>query len=92
MAVETEVNNRQGAYMNKIRPGIEFPIIPEDFIESEEELSLDMMESYLQWAYRCFQEGLDPADWTLTEAVRALCPEGSKPCCREPFFGEERNL
>jgi hypothetical protein len=45
-----------------MRSGIEIPIIPEDFVDSEEELNLDMMESYLQWAYNCFQLGLDPAD------------------------------
>jgi hypothetical protein len=48
--------------MSKMRSGVEIPIIPEDFVDSEEELDLDMMESYLQWAYNCFQDGSDPAD------------------------------
>jgi len=76
MVVQNDVNDSQGVYMNKLRPGIEFPIIPEDFIDTVEELNLDMMESYLRWAYRCLQEGLEPADWTLSEAACSLCPEG----------------
>jgi hypothetical protein len=48
--------------MAKIRSGIEIPIIPEDFVDSEEELSLDMIECYLQWMYCCIQEGLEPGD------------------------------
>jgi hypothetical protein len=55
--------------MARMRSGIEIPIIPEDFIDSEQELDLDMMESYLQWAYHCLQDGLDPADWKATETI-----------------------
>ncbi len=61
--------------MAKIRSGIEIPIIPEDFTDSEEELNLDTLESYLQWAYRCFQDGLDPTDWTLTNKASEPFPE-----------------
>jgi hypothetical protein len=53
--------------MARIRSGIEIPIIPEDFIDAEQELDLDMMESYLQWAYRCLQDGLAPADWAVAD-------------------------
>jgi hypothetical protein len=61
--------------MAKMRAGIEIPIIPEDFVASEEELSPDMLESFLQWVDRCIQDGMDPADLTIPETVFRLHPK-----------------
>jgi len=53
--------------MAKMRAGIDLPIIPEDFISFEDDLDLDVLESYLQWTYRCIQDGADPASWSVAE-------------------------
>jgi hypothetical protein len=55
--------------MAKVRSGIDIPIIPEDFVDSREELNLDLMELYMQWVYQCMQDGQDPADWPAAESV-----------------------
>jgi hypothetical protein len=55
--------------MANLRAGIEVPIIPEDFIGSGEEMNLDLMELYMQWVYRCLQDGQDPADWMPAETI-----------------------
>jgi hypothetical protein len=59
--------------MAKIRSGIEIPIIPEDFVDADEELSLDMIEFYLQWTYRYIQEGLEPGDLTTADSDFDQC-------------------
>ncbi len=46
---------------------MELPIIPEDLANSEEELDLDLLELYLQWVYRCIQDGIAPADWSIAD-------------------------
>jgi hypothetical protein len=51
--------------MAKIRSGIDIPIIPEDFIDSEEEIGPDILESYLEWAYQCIQDGVDLEYWRM---------------------------
>ena len=61
--------------MAKMRAGIEIPIIPEDFVASEEELSPDMLESFLQWVDRRIRDEMDPADLTIPEAVFSLPPK-----------------
>jgi hypothetical protein len=60
--------------MRKIREGIEIPIIPEDFIASEEDLSPDMLESFLRWIDYCIQKGQDPEDGAITDMFSNLCP------------------
>ena len=62
--------------MAKMRPGIEIPIIPEDFIISEEDLCPNMRLSSSQWADPSFQEELFPTDWVLTESIVYQHPKG----------------
>jgi hypothetical protein len=62
--------------MAKTRSGVGIPIIPEDFIDSEEELNLDMMESRMQWVYCCFQNGLDSVEKEVAESTFDLYPKG----------------
>ncbi|MBN1567612.1 MAG: hypothetical protein JXA73_07180 [Acidobacteria bacterium] len=57
--------------MAKIKAGIELPIIPEDFIDSEEDLTPDMVEAILEWAYRSIQDGTNPDDQTPMETLFA---------------------
>jgi hypothetical protein len=61
--------------MTKIRAGIEIPIIPEDFIDSKEELSLEMLETFLEQTYRYVQSGLDKADGGIAKTDIDQYPE-----------------
>jgi len=62
--------------MAKLRPGIEFPIIPEDLIASEEEsLRLNQREVYPSVA-RCYPDGIMLDDWMAIERIMHQCPEG----------------
>ena len=52
--------------MAKIKDGIDIPIIPEDFILSDD-TPLDMIELFLRWIDSCIQKGLDPEDTSMAE-------------------------
>jgi hypothetical protein len=62
--------------MAKLRPGIEFPIIPEDLIFSEpESLQLNQGQEYPNITH-CCSAGILPDDWITIERIIRQCPEG----------------
>ena len=64
---QIDVKREQGVCMAKIQAGIEIPIIPEDFVVTEEELSPDKREFFLQRVDRYIQDGMDHVDLIITE-------------------------
>jgi hypothetical protein len=61
--------------MAKLRPGIEYPIIPEDFIASEEE-SLQLDQGLMRVCVpRNYQDGIILEDWITSEKFIFQYPE-----------------
>lgn len=65
--------------MSRVRTGIEIPIIPEDFLETEEKPYVGMLESCLIQVPRKSPDGLDPEDWLITEVLVDRYPKNDKP-------------
>jgi hypothetical protein len=61
--------------MAKLREGIEIPIIPEDFIDSEAYLCSEPSGSISQWSGRCFRTDADLLEWVVKESILVPCPE-----------------
>jgi hypothetical protein len=61
--------------MAKLRPGIEYPIIPEDLIASEEEsLQFNEGQSY-PGISPCYPDGIMLDDWMILEQIMHQCSE-----------------
>ncbi len=55
--------------MSKIRAGIEIPIIPEDFVISEADASIDLAEPLGTEPDPRPRDELFPTDWAFTEVL-----------------------
>jgi hypothetical protein len=64
-----------GGVMARLRPGIEYPIIPEDIITSEEEFIPLNQEQEHSSIMRCYPDGMSMDDWMAIERIIHQCPE-----------------
>ncbi len=61
--------------MAKLRPGIDLPIIPEDFVASDETCAFAISEAFSQRMDCGHQPEMSPAEWSFLETIMIQCPE-----------------
>jgi hypothetical protein len=57
----------QGVVMTKLRPGIEIPIIPEDFIDCEKDDQL--FKTSFQWTEHTQEPDSHPVEWLTLDSI-----------------------
>lgn len=53
--------------MPKLQPGIEIPIIPEDFVDCEKDALL--FQTSFQWTDRTHEPELSPVEWLTLDSI-----------------------